>query len=182
MNASNQSLKISGKTIAKMQNFNSANSKLIIKSEVCLNQAFDGLNLCELRTQSVPGELGSIISAAVASGAHVYGQAHHLHQMGSYKLSERYSKTVYQLCTLLNFLAEEQSHNILKLPLPPRMHLINAKKTQRPRKLHPSLNMLDSFIRRRMTRGSKFYKGRLKGFAEIISQVSNHLNYIEDYN
>jgi hypothetical protein len=153
----------------------------MVKSEMYLNRAFDGLNRCELRGQSVSSELGGIIASAVRSGIEVYNQAHLLHEAGRYQLSQKHAEAVYRFCILLNNLAEEQADNILRLPLPPQMHLIDSKKASRPQNLHPALNTLDSFIRRRMMRASKLYKGRLFGYVDILSQISKQLKNIESY-
>ncbi len=158
-----------------------SSSDVVIKSEVYLNRAFDGLNRCKSRTQSVPSELADIIAGTLKSGIKVYNQARLLHRTGKYQSAKKYAKAVCLLCTVLNNLAEEQTENILDLGLPPQMQIITSKVAPRSRNLHHSLNLLDSFIRQRMKQASKFYRGRLVGYSDVLSEVSKYLGQIEKY-
>ena len=151
------------------------------QAEIELNQAFDGLNRCKLRAQSVPVELGDLIADAVNLTVDVYTQARQLYRAGHYPSSAKLAKSVCRLCNLLNNLAEEQTENILKLPPPPAMHLVQTHKPSRSQKIHPSLSALDSFVRQRVARSSKFYKSRLSDYSETLSQISKHLTDIKRF-
>jgi hypothetical protein len=146
---------------------------------VYLNSAFDGLNRCESKLQSVSTELGDIIAESIRLGVVMYRQSRQYHLDGEYKISKRYAKSICELCLLLNNLADESGENILKLPMPPKMNLINSQRVKAAANLHPSLIVLDSFIRNHMMHASKFYKKQLHGYAETLSNFSKRLRRIE---
>ncbi len=151
------------------------------KSEVFINVAFDRLNRCKSRMYSVPSEVGDIMTESLQCGVEVYHQAHALYKAGKYAKATAYAKAVSQFCMLLNNLTDENTENILKLPLPPQMQLEKSEKTYSADKLHPALKLLDSFIRKRLMRASKFYKSRLTGYHEIILEISEILPKTESY-
>lgn len=152
-----------------------------VKSEILLNVAFDRLNRCKSRIYSMTSEVSDIVSEALQCGVDVYNQAHLLHKAGQYSKAAKYAADVTHFCNLLNNVADENTENILKLPLPPQMTLEKSEKTFSAEKLHPSLKLLDSFIRKKLTRSSKFYKSRMDGYHKAIVDISKTISKTENY-
>lgn len=152
-----------------------------LRSEILLNVAFDRLNRCKSRLYAVPGEISDIMSDSLKCGVDVYQQALVLYRAGRYADSASFAKAVTQFCNLLNNIADENADNILKLPLPPGMKLEKTEKTASSDMLHPSLKILDSLIRKKLTKASRFYKSRLEGYHETIREISKSLSRLENY-
>lgn len=169
----------SAQTLKESKHRTSKSLAVSHQSELSLNRAFDGLNRCELRTRAVPSELGNIIQKSIDSAVQVYTQANMLHRAGQYSLAKKNADAVCRFCNLMNNLAEEQTDNVLHLQMPPQMHAGRSKKTARTRHLHPSLNLLDSMIRSRMTHLSHFYRSRLSDYPEVLLQFSKFLEQVE---
>jgi hypothetical protein len=155
-----------------------SNKSLIQKSEVALNKAFDGLNLCELRIRTTSSELEDILVEVLQGTVEIYKRAHQLYQIGEFKKSLIQAEIVCEMCALINNFAEEKAANTLNLPLPPLMKFMKQPMPKAISKIHPSLRLLDAMIRRRMTGGSKYYRERLEDYNETLTKVSEELKEI----
>src|SRR5690349_18650421 len=104
--------------------------ELIQRSEVALNKALDGLNLCALRVRTTSSELVDILVEVLQGTVEIYKRAHQLYQLGEFKKSLSQAEIVNEMCTLINNFVEEKAPNTLNLPVPP---LLKSMKQSMPK-------------------------------------------------